>query len=224
MPNYIEYYDNEGHYDVAYSGKPEGKKAITNTDEVNVALYATAQVEDEQLKAENIRKNRTILGIEGTFEGVSPSGTIDIDANGTYDVTDYASAVVDVPQPPAPSGKKLITTTEETDVASYATAQVTDENLLPENIVDGKTILGVEGTFAGIIPSGTKQITDTSLTDVASYASAQIVDANLLPENIAKGKTVLGIQGTHEGGITARVENEVLILSSGTVDNGVLIL
>ena len=47
----------------------DGKKDITNTNEVDVTTYATAQVVDANLLAANIKKNVTILGIVGTLEG-----------------------------------------------------------------------------------------------------------------------------------------------------------
>ena len=45
-----------------------GKVEITDTSEVNVTAYATAQVVDANLIAENIKKDVTILGVTGTYE------------------------------------------------------------------------------------------------------------------------------------------------------------
>lgn len=47
---------------------PEGNVNITGTGEVDVTTYATAQVVDENLAAENIKKDVTILGVTGTYE------------------------------------------------------------------------------------------------------------------------------------------------------------
>lgn len=49
----------------------------------------------------------------------------------------------------APTGNINITSTEEIDVSKYATAQIVDANLLPENIKDGVIILGVTGEYTG---------------------------------------------------------------------------
>ena len=50
---------------------PSGKLTITGTSEVNCAAYATAQVVDANLAAENIKKDVVILGTTGSFEGGS---------------------------------------------------------------------------------------------------------------------------------------------------------
>lgn len=48
---------------------PTGKKTITSTAEVDVTNYASAQVVDANLNAGNIKKDISILGITGSYEG-----------------------------------------------------------------------------------------------------------------------------------------------------------
>ena len=101
-----------------------------------------------------------------------PSGTLNITANGTYDVTDKASAVVAVPQP---TGRKTITDTLVNDVTNFAEAQVVDANLVAENIAKDVTILGITGTHeggggsAGMIPPRAYMLSNiTSFTDMSA--------------------------------------------------------
>ena len=95
-----------------------------------------------------------------------------------------------------PSGNKDITTTTQTDVTEYATAQVVDTDLIAENIKKDVDILGVTGSYEGIEPTGNINITSMQQVDVTNYATAQVVDANLVAENIKKDTTILGVTGS----------------------------
>lgn len=81
-----------------------------------------------------------------------------------------------------PTGTKTITNTNITDVRNYANAQVSDANLTSANIVTGKTILGIAGSFSS---DGTLDASKM-LKGVIGYS---------------KGNKIIGIIETYNGEI-----------------------
>jgi len=204
---------------------PEGNIDITTTSQYDVTTYATAQIADANLTAGNIANGVTILGVTGSYEGggFTPEGTYFINDTETADVSAYAYAVIGTDANLAaeniksgvtvlgvqgtyaglqPSGKVLVTGTNEIDVRQYAYAQVDmmTANLSPSNIKYGETILGIVGSYSGLQPSGTMYIENTMPYDVTTYSTAQVSDMNLTAGNIVNGVTILGVTGNYTGG------------------------
>lgn len=92
--------------------------------------------------------------------GITPTGTLHIYADGTYDVTNYATAVISVSGSEIRSLTVDPTTTQQiinapTGVAGYNPVTVNgvsasiDANIQAGNIKKDVTILGVTGTYEG---------------------------------------------------------------------------
>lgn len=87
---------------------------------------------------------QAIRGIQTESGGITPTGTIQINTNGTHDVTQYASAYVSVPVGITPSGEIEITESGRFDVTNFASAFVniatgggSGDSGLPSNIKMG---------------------------------------------------------------------------------------
>lgn len=94
---------------------------------------------------------------------------------GAINPQNFSSEIESIETGITPSGKKTITSTAETDVTNFATAQVVDSNLVASNIKKNVSILGVIGTLEeGITPTGTLDITGNGTKDVTNYASVNV--------------------------------------------------
>lgn len=93
---------------------------------------------------------QAIRSIQTESGGITPTGTIQINTNGTHDVTQYASASVNVPTGITPSGDITITENGSYDVTQFANAIV--------NVATG----GGGGVSIGPWHTGTFQVPDVN--------------------------------------------------------------
>ena len=112
--------------------------------------YENGYVVANNLSAENIKSGVSILGVTGIYEGggITPSGSLDITANGTHDVTNYASVNVNVPELDTSDA-----TATASDILSGKTAYVNGTKITGTYAVSSG-ITTSEGVSLASAPSG----------------------------------------------------------------------
>ena len=129
------------------------------------------------------------------------------------------------------TAEQTITPTEGSVFSGGTVRAVTSEidvNIASNNIKEGVTILGVEGTLKeekpeesfNVQPTTAEQIITPTEGSVFSggtvHAVTSAIDSNIQPENIKEGVRILGVAGTLEEGITPA--GTKTITDNGTYD------
>lgn len=206
---------------------PSGTIQITENGTVDVTDYANASVNvqpDLQTKSITIAENGTqtvmpdtgkdgLTSVEITVnvpQGITPSGTINITNNGTHDVTNYASANVQVPSA-APNLQ-----------SKNATPSGSAQTIVPDSEYDG-----LSSVIIAAAPLETKSVTPTASQQIITpssgqYGMSQVTvegDADLIAGNIKKDIVIFGVTGTYEGSGGSAVNGSLIYIDcSSNID------
>lgn len=137
--------------------KPDGDYDGFSRIEVNPVTSSI----DENIKSTNIREGVSILGVVGTVEeGISPTGTVEITNNGTYDIAQYETATVQVP-----SGGKCAPRT----ISFYSFSGADEQFQKSVSALDSSKLISLSGVFSSM--TGTGWTLDISHFNVQSASS-----------------------------------------------------
>lgn len=114
--------------------------AIDDTNLKNIAK----SIRDKNGSTDTYKPNEMANAINDLETGIQPQGTLDISANGTYDVTNYEKANVNTPGI-IPTGTKEITENGTFDVTNYASANVNVPTSEPSKL--GTKTITENGTY-----------------------------------------------------------------------------
>lgn len=192
----------------------------------NVQVNAVTSAIDENIKAENIRQDVSILGVTGTLE----EGIKQAEVEPLKNVAPTKEPIIVKPD----EGYKALSQVNIEGVSASI-----DPNILAENIKKGIEILGVTGNLEAqekiiqnkkeVEPLMVQQVVAPdvgydALLQVIVKAVTASIDPNILPKNIKKNISILGVTGTLEEGAEQKWFDFSGISGVGTmnknIDNG----
>ena len=157
------------HVSVPTGITPSGTKQITSMALTDVAAYANAQVVDANLVAANIKKDTTILGVTGTFEGDSGGGG---GSSVNCKIFNYTSAA-------AVANQDVTIVSGDADVAAHyadANAMVVVRKMTNNAANGSAVIIGTNHNFGG--GSTTMYMNCNGTTNAAAVTSVPLTAAS----------------------------------------------
>ena len=153
-----------------------------------VTVNAVDSTIDSNIKASNIVKGVSILGVEGGYTPSTESKSVSLDFS--------SSSTINVTP-----------TNENTYLTSVSISKPLE--LVPANIANGTTIAGITGTYVTPISTESKTITDISFASgnykvtpsAGKYLESVTVNrpSTLEAGNIKSGVSIAGVEGTYTG-------------------------
>lgn len=133
---------------------------------------------DENIKSTNIREGVAILGVVGTVEeGISPTGTVEITNNGTYDIAQYETVTVQVP-----SGGKCA----PRNIDFYSLDGTSEQFQESVSVIDSSRLIGLTSVFSSMKGTGwTLDISHFNLQSASTMAGAFKNSSGLKKINMA---------------------------------------
>jgi len=177
------------------------------------------------IKIENEDITVTENGIYEASEGYTGLGTVTVNVSGGSQINNQDKTV------DASTSQQQITADQGYTGLGTVTINAVD-NVLPENIKSGVTILGVAGNVVelnsetiDVIPSTSSQTISPSgqhngITEVRVSAVTSSIDSNITAENIVKDVTILGVTGSYEGVTINNQDKNATVDGTYTFDSG----
>lgn len=154
------------HVSVPTGITPSGTKQITSTALTDVAAYANAQVVDANLVAANIKKDMTILGVTGTYEGSGGGGGSSVNCK----IFNYTSAA-------AVANQEVTVVSGDADIAAHyadPNAMVVVRKVTDNTTRGSAIILGTNHSFGA---SNSMYMNYNGSTNAAAVSSVPLTAA-----------------------------------------------